>query len=281
MTSIKIKNIVFALVLCFILTGALVCNQQVRNFRKALPAENLRAEALMVNPNLLKILSGEFKGLLADYLLLKASVFRGGAWTMTDDDWRAMSMLFEQSLVLDPFFFQTGYYTQGILVWHKNTQAKAIELLEFHAKNRDWDWEPMFYVGFDYFYFLKNYDMAAQYMLESAKLPGAPPIVATLGARSAQRSGQTLTSMAMLNLLLERTENETDKRIFEKRLQAYLGIYKIEQALGEYVRRYNHYPNFLDDLIKTGILNHLPINPFGPNYLYDPITGQVFFDEMN
>ena len=42
-------------------------------------SENRRAEALMVSPTLLKVVSGEFKGLWADYLLMKASVFLGGA----------------------------------------------------------------------------------------------------------------------------------------------------------------------------------------------------------
>ena len=118
-------------------------------------------------------------------------------------------------------------------------------------------------------------------MMEAAKLPGAPTIVSTLGARLVQRSGQTLTSIAMLKAFYERTNDEKTRSLLDQRIQAYLGIYQIEQALVEYVKRYGQRPATLNDLVNMNILDKLPENPFGEIFYYDPQTGNVdFFDQL-
>ncbi|MBW1852938.1 MAG: hypothetical protein JRJ15_16285, partial [Deltaproteobacteria bacterium] len=80
--------------------------------------------ALLVRPEVLEIVSGEFRSLLADYLLLKASVYLGGRYSNPDANKRAVSTLFRQSAALDPYFFQTCYYVQGYLPWWKGDMPK-------------------------------------------------------------------------------------------------------------------------------------------------------------
>jgi len=60
------KVIVSFVLLLFIVAGIVVTNFHVKFYRHNIPAENQRAEALMVSPTLLKVISGEFKGLWAD-----------------------------------------------------------------------------------------------------------------------------------------------------------------------------------------------------------------------
>ena len=170
--------------------------------------DTLRAEALMVSPTLLKTISGEFKGLWADYLLLKAAAFLGGYRESTTEDWETLYLLFKQSLTLDPWFFTTCYYVQGILAFRKNMGEKSIDLLKISAEHRDWDWQPNFYIGFDYFYFLKDNTKASEYLGEAAKMPGAPPIVATLGARLAQDMGKTEAAISILHFMYDRTDEK-------------------------------------------------------------------------
>ena len=267
-------------ILSFIITGLFLTNAHVKRHRANIPAENKRAEVLMVSPALLKVISGEFKGLWADYLLLKASVFLGGYYEAVPEDWDAIYLMFKQSLSLDPYFFQTCYYTQGLFSWREGMHERAIELLKYPAKYRDWDWEPLFYIGFDYFYFLHDNLEGARYMGEAAKLPDAPPIVATLGARLAQREGKTETAIALLHLMYDRAKDEDLKKILEKRIKAHIGILGLERAISAYKERYGRRPESLHALIDNGIINRLPENPFGDNYLYDVETGRVFFDEI-
>jgi len=257
------------IVISSLLTGYSICSSSVRTYREEMIAENLRAEALMVSPTLLKVISGEFKGLWADYLQLKASIFLGGYSKSTAEDWEVVYLLFKQSLALDPWFFQTCYYTQGILAWQKTMSERAIELLKISAEHRYWDWEPRFYIGFDYFYFLKENLMAAKYLSVAAKLPGAPPIVATLGARLAQKAGQTETAIAILRIMLDRTDNEALKLRLEKRIKVHLGMLIIERSIAIYAQKYGKSPASLNELIDKGIIDQLPENPYVETYTYE------------
>jgi tetratricopeptide (TPR) repeat protein len=273
------RRLIGILLLAMLLAAYGVCHDQMTRRRAAQPPETRHAEALPLDPALLEVISGPFRGLMADYLLLKASVFMGGAWQPTDEDWEAVYTLLKQSLFLDPLFFQTGYYTQGLLAWRNGMHQKAVDLLAYQAEQRAWDWEPMFYVGFDYFFYLKDTPRAAEYMRQAALRPDAPYIAATLSARLAQRSGQTLTAIALLKTMLEQAKDQNAKALYAKRLKAYLGIYQLEKAIVVFEKRLGRQPNRLDELVQNGILAALPVNPFGDHFIYEPDTGRVFFDK--
>ena len=250
----------------------------VQKLRADLPPETKRAEALTLDPTLLKVVSGPFKGLAADYLNIKASVFMGGAWEVTDEDWEAVYTLLKQSLYLDPLFFQTGYYIQGLLSWRKGMHGKANDLLKYQAEQRYWDWEPAFYVGFNCFYFLHDYELAAKYLKMSSERPGAPQIASALAARMAQKAGHTLTAIALLKTMYENAQDERQKEYYGKRLEVQLGIHEIEQAIGRYQKSQGHSPLYLNDLVESGTMKKLPDNPFDTPYSYDPDSGKVTSD---
>lgn len=260
-----------------LIAGFLFSSAKVHRYRDNLPFEHVRAEALMVDPTFLKVVSGEFKGLMADYLNLKAAIFKGGAQEVKEEDWQALYTLFKQSMELDPLFFHTGYYTQGILAWRKGFHEKAIEILTLQADHRHWDWEPKFYLGFDYFYYLKDNETGAHYMREASKLENVPPIVPRLAARLMQRSGKTLTAIAFLKSMLERAEDEDIKENLAQRLKAHLGVYQLEQARDRYQQMTGRLPSALDELVDRGFLEQMPENTMADTFSYDSRTGEIGF----
>ena len=274
MGTTRTVRLVFLLLL---VAGFIVSHTQMSEDRIEQPTETKRAQALALDPTLLKIVSGPFRGLMADYLNLKASVFMGGIWDATPEDWEAAYILFKQSLYLDPIFFQTAYYVQGLLSWREGYHRKAIELLEIHAKHRFWDWEPKFYLGFDYFQYFKDYDTAAFYMQEASKMPGAPAITATLAARLVQRSGKTLTAIAFLKSMLENAEDEFTQNMLARRLSFHLGLYELEKARDAYERRFGHLPDTLNELSEKGFVYDFPSDLTLDAYRYDSITGEIAF----
>jgi hypothetical protein len=263
-----------------LIAGFLLSSYKVHGYRENRPLEQLRAEALMVDPTLLKLISGEFKGLMADYLNLKAAIFRGGTLETTEEDWLAMSTLFKQAIELDPLFFQTAYYTQGFMSWRKGMHHTAIDILTIHADHRYWYWEPKFYLGFDYFYYLKDNDKGAYYLGEAAKLEDAPPIVPLLAARLMQRSGQTLTAIGFLKSMLENAKDEEIKENLAKRLKAHLGVYQLEKARDAYQQMMGHLPQSLDELVNKGLINQIPDNTMADAFYYDAQTGEISFDAV-
>jgi tetratricopeptide (TPR) repeat protein len=218
---------------------------------------------MLVAPEILEIAAGEFKGILADYLLLKASVFLGGRYKTTENDWLAVYHLFKQSLALDPYFFQTCYFIQAILPWEAKMPEKAVELLDISRKHRYWDWQPGYYIGFDYFYFLKDNNKAAKQLMEAAKIPGAPRIISSLASRMAHKSGQTELAIAFLQTMYDKAKDENTRAFLQDRIKAHTGILVLEKAVLLFWQKYDYIPGSLDDLVLKGIISELPENPYG------------------
>lgn len=269
-----------AVILIFILSGFVFFKSGVDKSRLNVPPETKRAEALLLSPEILQVVSGEFKGLIADYLLLKASVFLGGHEETSHGDWKTLAIIFEQSLGLDPKFSDTAQYIQAFLPWKRGLETDTIELLKKSKEARYWDWEPPYFIGFNYFYFLKNYKLASDYFMEAVKIPGAPPIVGTLGARISRREGMTENAIYMLNMLYERAVDDLTKEILSKRIEAYLGVLILEKAVLHFRSKFGKLPDRLPHLKDSGIIQKLPVNPFGETFYYENQTGYIGFDDI-
>ncbi len=55
------------------------------------------------------------------------------------------------------------YFAQAVLVWDVGQVRLANELLEYGMRYRTWDYLLPFFAGFNYSYFLKDNEKAAQY----------------------------------------------------------------------------------------------------------------------
>ena len=274
------ETIVFGLLLVMAATIYVASAVNVQGFRDRLdPTQTI--SALLVRPEVLEIAAGEFKSLLADYLLLKASVYLGGRYSTPASSKKAVSTLFRQSATLDPYFFQTCYYVQGYLPWWKGAYVKqGIDILEISRAHRYWDWQPGFYIAFDYFYFLKDNLTSSRYLMALSENfeSSSSVFLGLLGARLSQQGGQTKASIAFLRTMHKKTENEKAKEEIEQRIVALKGILKIEKAIARFKAIFfGHSPDTLDQLVEAGMLERLPENPWRSDktYLYE--NGQIDF----
>ena len=281
---IKVKSIVFWSFVLLSIAMLYIATSTITMYRRDLPPEIARAEVANVDSTLLEILSGEFKGLLSDYMLLKAAIVIGGDLSqLTRKDWEAVYSLYKLSVALDPYSYQNAYYVQGNLAWIDGMASRAIDLIKITVEHRPWHWEPKWYVAFDYFEYLHDKANAEIYMTEAAKTPGAPPVVAFLAARLVSREGRqnTLAALTMLKAMHELSDREEYKKTLETRIRAYEGLYQIEQAISAYQKKYKHFPSSIEDLVTSGVLTSIPKNPYGESFIYDSETGAVFLDQRH
>ncbi|HBN26654.1 MAG TPA: hypothetical protein DD405_04200 [Desulfobacteraceae bacterium] len=272
------KTLFTSIILFLVITGSYAYSAFMVTGYRNNTQPSQRASAFMVSPEALEIAAGEFKGIIADYLLLKGSVFLGGRYSTTKEDWKAVYTLFSQSLALDPYFFQTCYYVQATLPWEAKMPQRAIELLEISKQHRPWDWQPGFYIGFDYYYFLKDNLNGSKYLMEASEKPGASPLLALLGARLSQKAGETKAGIVFLKTMYENEENEETKKQIKQRIDALKGVLILEKAIEKFTLKLNHSPKKLDELITAEILTALPENPYGDAYNYDYETGIISYD---
>lgn len=243
-------------------------------------------------PLVLKALAGEFKGLVADFIVLDigaqlgAEVVRdpSGGYRAVEKhyDWDSIVLSFVASQALDPSFQQTYILAQGWLPWEPaNRLAETLEILKTAAKNRPWDWQPYHSMGFNTYYFLNKPGEAGKIFLEAAKTPNAPPFLAILGARLAQKGGETETAIVIMkSMLADKKPEEPGYADIVDRLHALEGVLTLERASRQYEKRFGSKPTSLEDLTTTGILAGLPKNPYNLPYCIDT-TGVIHFDNPN
>jgi hypothetical protein len=238
---------------------------------------------------MLKILAGEHKGLLADLVVLEIGAMLGTEVMRNPEgyevvarerDWEAISRLFDHAMALDPSFQQTYMLAQGWLPWDAGMLAETQKLLRTAAAHRPWDWRPGHLLGFNTYYFLNNHGEAGKIFLNTSRsVPNTPPFLAILGARLAQKGGETAAAIDLLKSMLaanSATEPENPELI--DRLHALEGVLVIERAVREYEEKQGIKPASLSDLTGTGILAALPANPYGLSYCLDN-QGAIHFDK--
>lgn len=228
----------------------------------------LHAASSPVPMEMVNALAGEFKGLVADYLLLEAANFIGSrqSFSAAPEDWDAVARLLLKSNRLDPYFRSTYNLTQGVLPWQAHKYDETLEILELSRKHLPWDYLPGFYMGFDYHFFLKDNLKASQKLMEASRVPGAPVVLATMASRLAQKSGQTRAAIDFLAAVLKNTKEEDAREALMRRILALQGVEILNNAIGRFQHDFGRSPNTLDELVATGILSSIPPNPYNRHF---------------
>jgi hypothetical protein len=152
---------------------------------------------------------------------------------------------------------------EGLLAWDAGQPQLANQLLIKGTKYRTDDWRLPFFIGFNHFYFLKDYETASGYIMTAAQLPGSDAYLKTLGARLAYYGGKSKTALLFLQQMLTETNDPLLKKRLEQRLTALERAVVIEEALEKFKAEKGRIPEPLSELVATGYLAEMPIDPYG------------------
>ena len=214
-----------------------------------------------------RILALGHQGVLSDFLFLKTVTFIGGrsvaGQVMEEADWEFVRGSLDVVTDLDPYFKDPYVLAEGLLAWDAGQPAAANRLLRKGADYRDWDWRLPFYIGFNHFYFLKDYQTASRYIMQASRLSGSPAYLKTLGARLAYYGGKSKTALLFLQEMLAEATDPLLRKRLELRLTALQRAVMIEDALARFKQREGRLPHPLDELVTSGDLLQMPEDPYG------------------
>ena len=282
-----LRNIsIGTVLLCFYAASYSALLQHRSNTKQS---EHSRSGVWNLPPAALLALAGEFKGLMADYLTVEAGAQLGAElvrkpqggfrYVNKQYDWPGIHRLFVASQTLDPAFAQTYKLAQGWLPWDAHMVAETQEILWIADTNRSWDWDPLYSMGFNSYFFLKQPGEAGRIFLEAAKKTTAPPFLAIIGARFAQKGGETQTAIGIMkSMLADKNPEEPGYTDMVDRLHALEGVLVIEQAAHSYEKAMGRKPSSLAELTTSGQLAALPPNPYNLAYCMDT-AGTIYFDK--
>lgn len=225
-------------------------------------------------PGVMRLFSADQRGSVAAFLIMKVINYNGGLVEQAINkvnippEYPEMHQAVKSALKLDPYNMDAYYFEEAILVWGAGQVKEANELLEYGMQYRNWDFYLPYFAGFNYAYFLKDYEKAASYYKRVADLTGDAFIV-NLTGRYMYESGRTKMAIAYISLMLKGARDAAVKKTLETRLQAFEGVRKIERASDAFALRFHRRPRSLEELMRKEYLKEIPVDPYGGKFYID------------
>lgn len=229
--------------------------------------------------DILRLIAADQKQLVAAGYIFSSTTYFGGLSDLATNrivlpaDYPAISRTLHAALRLDPYNMDGYYFAQAILVWEAGQVKVANALLEYGMQYRTWDFHLPLFAGFNYSYFLKEYDKAAILYQRTAELSGSH-LYANLAGRYFHETGQTDHAIAFLSAMEKGAQHEFIKRSLQTRLDALKNIKIIEIARNEFMEHYGRLPRSVDELVEAEYLKNTPADPYGGNFYLEK-DGQV------
>jgi hypothetical protein len=110
-------------------------------------------------------------------------------------------------------------------------------------------------------------------MQKAAEISGNP-LYANLAARYFYESEQTDLGLAFLDAMIAQTRDKAVRQTYVMRREALLAVTQIENSIEEFRGRFGHQAKNLDELIRSGLLERIPNDPYGGEFYLDE-TGRV------
>jgi hypothetical protein len=115
-------------------------------------------------------------------------------------------------------------------------------------------------------YFRHDYRAAAEVLAETAKLPGAPRYLGPLAARMYAHSGQFDAGRAIAESLAESTADPELRQLMRQRRDQMAleeELQRVDRAVDSFRARHGRPPFGLEELVVSGELPALPVDPLG------------------
>lgn len=224
--------------------------------------------------DVMKIVAGDQRTAMAELAVLKVLFYYGtlvGKWqenVLIRPEYYNMFKTAETAVRLDPYNMDAYYFLQAAFTWEIGRAADVNRLLDHGMKYRDWDWQLPYYAGFNAAYFLQDYSKAATYMQKAAELSGNP-LFTRLAARFFYEAGRSDLGIVFLDAMIKGTKNPQLKRVYEMRKEALLQAERLSTAVGTYQERFGRQPSRLADLVASGIIKEIPVDPYGGEFYLD------------
>ncbi len=186
---------------------------------------------------------------------------------ISDEQWTSLVSTLETITDLDPYFWDAYLFSEMFLAWGAGRIKEANQLLLKGTRYLPENYRLFYYLGFNYYYFLKDNKSASRYFMEAAKLPGCSSYVARLAARLSVYSFQHRDGIVFLQDMLKNTKDKSVRDQFEMRILTLEKMEFLEKKIDKYERIYRTYPNSLNDLVVSGLIDKIPEDPYGGKFM--------------
>jgi tetratricopeptide (TPR) repeat protein len=233
-------------------------------------------ELLLRSGKLLKRLSLGYDSLLADIYWTRTVQYNGGVIERGEKDFTLLAPLLDVTTDLDPRL-DVAYRYGAIFLSEKipagaGRPDQAIALVRKGIATNPTNWRLYYDLGFVYYWYLRDYQKAAQTFWDGSKIPGALPWMSAMAAHIAGSGGSRETSRFMWGQIYETTPDISVRANALAHLQALRTLDDLD-ALKNFAETYKtrtgRAPTSMQDLVDAHIILGIPQDPGGYPYILD------------
>lgn len=273
------KKIILSLTLPLIIATLLFFSFQIQKNLDASKERHKKEGIGIIVPSgrYMKVAVLGYNNVIADLYYLKAHQYVG-TQEVRKADYPQLYPIIDLVTDLDPKFLSPHLFGGLVLSLSGMHVDESILILKKAYKMDPNVWQTGFYLGFNYWYYLQEYDRAVEYTSKAASQLGSPSFLSTLAANLYAESKRPDMAIDFLKNLKETTKDEDAKKDIDARImlaEVTRDAQFLEDAIERFKKKYNKMPAALDDLVKKGIIDNIPIEPNGGYYYIDKEKGEV------
>lgn len=227
-----------------------------------------------------------FRNLVADIYWIRTVVYYGGQQKLEAGrrDFSVLSPLLNFVTTLDPQF-RVAYRFGAIFLTEPPPAGPgrpdlAIALLERGMRANPTKWEYAHDIGFVYYWWLHDYNAAAQWFKKASELPGATNWLAPLAATTLAQGGDRQSSRLLWQQLgdsdIEWIRKNAQQRLSQ--LDAMDMVEELRRAAERFTRREGRPPLLWDEFVAKAGLRGVPVDATGVPFSLHPETGVIDVD---
>lgn len=268
-------TLIVGILLPALLAGSVVIRRKVEQLRGR--EATLQEMLYLPSGKVVKRLSLGYSSLLADIYWTRAVQYFGARHMQRSQRYDLLAPLLEISTDLDPQLI-VAYETGSIFLSQKPPEGagepdKAVALVEKGIRANPDYWRLYFTLGFIHYIDRHDYKAANQAFLKGSEVPGALPWMKVMAARMAERADDPRTALYLWKAIYDSTTDHNLRDTALKHLASLavqVDIEELEKRARAYRERLGAFPAAWSDMIRTGQLLDVPLDPTGTAYRLMP-----------
>jgi len=221
-------------------------------------------------------MAGGDRYLAASWSVIRALVTETSR--MAREEYEILGQVQKDASWLNPAHEDNYYIAAAILPWEGQLEPTQV-ILRRATRARFFDYQPPFYYAFNLVHFKGDVLAASEWLQQAAeKLPDPEErlILQNFAARWLDRSQDLDTAARIVEAMAAQAKRKDFADYLRKRAKRLRDLAVLRRAAAVYVQAQGKPAGSLNDLLRSGLLEKLPVDPFGFGYAIDAEGVPIF-----